>query len=50
METEIDFENHDGQLLPGMYTETKLVLQGKKNVLTVPLEAVRKKREGRDSA
>ncbi|MBS1841953.1 MAG: efflux RND transporter periplasmic adaptor subunit [Acidobacteria bacterium] len=40
METEIDFENRDGQLLPGMYTETNLVLQGKKNALTVPLEAV----------
>jgi RND family efflux transporter MFP subunit len=40
METEIDFENKNGQLLPGMYAETKLALQGKKNVLTVPLEAV----------
>jgi RND family efflux transporter MFP subunit len=40
METEIDFENGDGRLLPGMYTETKLVLRGKKNVLAVPLEAV----------
>jgi len=40
METEIDVENANGQLLPGMYTETNLVLQGKKNALTVPLEAV----------
>src|SRR5258705_197618 len=40
METELDFENGDGRLLPGMYTETKLVLRGKKNVLAVPLEAV----------
>src|SRR5215831_2224607 len=47
METEIDFENKDGQLLPGMYAETKLVLQGKKNVLTVPLEAV--SRNGNDA-
>jgi RND family efflux transporter MFP subunit len=47
METEIDFENRDGRLLPGMYTETKLVLQGKKNVLTVPLEAV--SRNGSDA-
>jgi RND family efflux transporter MFP subunit len=44
METEIDVENDDGQLLPGMYTETNLVLQGKKNVLTVPLQAVSRDR------
>jgi RND family efflux transporter MFP subunit len=47
METEIDFENGNGQLLPGMYTETKLALQGKGNVLTVPLEAV--SRNGNDA-
>src|SRR5579871_2121810 len=47
METEIDVENGNGQLLPGMYTETKLVLQGKKNALTVPLEAV--SRNGNDA-
>jgi len=47
METEIDFENKDGQLLPGMYTETKLALQGKKRVLTLPLEAV--SRNGNDA-
>lgn len=47
METEIDVENGDGQLLPGMYTETDLVLQGKKNALTVPLEAV--SRNGNDA-
>ena len=40
METEIDFDNKDGRLLPGMYAETKLVLRGKANALTVPLEAV----------
>ena len=40
METEIDFENTNGRLLPGMYAETKLTLNAKKNVLTVPLEAV----------
>jgi len=44
METEIDVENGDGQLLPGMYTETNLVLQGKKNALTVPLQAVSRDR------
>jgi len=47
METEIDFENMDGQLLPGMYAETKLVLRGKANALTVPLEAV--SRSGEDA-
>jgi multidrug efflux pump subunit AcrA (membrane-fusion protein) len=47
METEIDFENDDGRLLPGMYAETKLVLRGKKNALTVPLEAV--SRNGNDA-
>jgi RND family efflux transporter MFP subunit len=40
METEIDFENRDGRLIPGMYTETRLSLREKNNVLTVPLEAV----------
>jgi RND family efflux transporter MFP subunit len=40
METEIDFDNRNGRLLPGMYAETRLSLAGRKNVLTVPLEAV----------
>lgn len=40
METEIDCENHDGRLIPGMYTETELDLAQKNNALTVPLEAV----------
>jgi RND family efflux transporter MFP subunit len=40
METEIDFENRSGRLLPGMYTETQLSLREKKNALTIPLEAV----------
>jgi RND family efflux transporter MFP subunit len=40
METEIDFDNRSGRLIPGMYTETRLSLQEKKNALTVPLEAV----------
>jgi RND family efflux transporter MFP subunit len=40
METEIDFENRDGRLMPGMYAETRLSLREKKNALTVPLEAV----------
>jgi RND family efflux transporter MFP subunit len=40
MDTQIDVANHDGSLMPGMYTETQLSLRGKKNALTVPLEAV----------
>jgi RND family efflux transporter MFP subunit len=40
METEIDFENRDGRLIPGMYTETRLSLREKKDALVVPLEAV----------
>jgi RND family efflux transporter MFP subunit len=40
MQTEIDFDNRDGHLIPGMYAETRLSLAEKKNVLTVPLEAV----------
>jgi RND family efflux transporter MFP subunit len=40
METEIDFENRDGHLIPGMYAETRLSMHEKKNALVVPLEAV----------
>lgn len=47
METEIDFENRDGQLMPGMYGEAVLGLEGKKNVLTIPLDGV--SRNGSDA-
>jgi RND family efflux transporter MFP subunit len=40
MQTEIDCQNHDGHLMPGMYSDTQLLLREKKNVLTIPLEAV----------
>lgn len=40
METEIDVANRDGSLMPGMYTETNLLLHGKKDVPTIPLESV----------
>ena len=40
METEIDFENKDGRLMPGMYAETVLRLAERKNSLLVPLEAI----------
>jgi RND family efflux transporter MFP subunit len=40
MHTEIDFQNADGKLMPGMYVEAVVPVTGKQNVLTVPLEAV----------
>jgi RND family efflux transporter MFP subunit len=40
MQTEIDFDNRDGRLIPGMYAETRLSLREKKDALTVPLESV----------
>ena len=48
METEIDFDNHSGLLIPGMYAETVLTMQARKNILTVPLTAVM--RNGMDVA
>ena len=46
METEIDFDNRDGVLLPGMYAETVLQLSERKDVLIVPLEAVMQNASG----
>jgi RND family efflux transporter MFP subunit len=40
METEIDFDNRDGHLIPGMYAESQISLHAKKDALTIPLEAV----------
>jgi RND family efflux transporter MFP subunit len=40
METEIDFDNRDGHLIPGMYAETQLSLRERKDALTIPLQAV----------
>ncbi|PYT97934.1 MAG: efflux RND transporter periplasmic adaptor subunit [Acidobacteria bacterium] len=40
MQTEIDCDNRDGRLMPGMYTESELSLHQKPNALTIPLEAV----------
>jgi len=40
MHTEIDFPNSDGRLLPGMYVVAIIAQVERKNVLTVPLEAV----------
>jgi RND family efflux transporter MFP subunit len=40
METEIDFANRGGRLIPGMYAETELRTKASNNALLVPLEAV----------
>jgi len=40
METEIDVENKDLSLTPGMYADTTIVLEKHSNVLSVPLRAV----------
>jgi RND family efflux transporter MFP subunit len=40
METEVDFQNTAGKLMPGMFCEAYFVHNKKPNVLTVPLEAV----------
>src|ERR1700676_1216881 len=40
METEIDFDNRDGHLIPGMYAESQISLHAKRDALTIPLEAV----------
>jgi RND family efflux transporter MFP subunit len=40
METEVDFQNPSGKLMPGMYVEAYIKHDERKNVLTIPLEAV----------
>jgi RND family efflux transporter MFP subunit len=40
METEIDFQNSDGKLLPGMYVQAIVISPDQRDMLTVPLEAV----------
>jgi RND family efflux transporter MFP subunit len=40
METEIDFENRNNHLIPGMYAEAQLGVNQQQGVLTIPLEAV----------
>ena len=47
METEIDFDNREGRLIPGMYAETRLSLREKKDALTIPIESVT--RNGNDA-
>jgi RND family efflux transporter MFP subunit len=40
METEIDVENADLSLTPGMYADTSIELEHKENALSVPVQAV----------
>lgn len=40
MHTEIDFQNSDGRLLPGMYVVATIAQVEKKSILTLPVEAV----------
>src|SRR5271168_1053155 len=40
METELDFENRDNRLIPGMYAQAILSIDQHQGVLTIPLEAV----------
>jgi RND family efflux transporter MFP subunit len=40
MEAEIDFQNADGRLLPGMYVQAIVAPPNNRDMLTVPLEAV----------
>ncbi|WP_158789402.1 efflux RND transporter periplasmic adaptor subunit [Granulicella sp. L46] len=40
MATEVDVPNSDGSLIPGMYAEVRLHLADRKDVLSVPLDAV----------
>lgn len=47
METEIDVDNGNGQLIPGMYVEAQLSVRDKQNVLAIPLQAVA--RNGEDA-
>jgi RND family efflux transporter MFP subunit len=46
MDTQIDVENRNGSLMPGMYTQTILSLREKQNALTIPLEAVNRNGQG----
>lgn len=40
METEVDVQNPKQVLVPGMYAELKLQMDGRRNVLAVPLDAL----------
>ena len=40
METEVDFQNSDGRLIPGMFCEAYFLHDKKKDVLVIPMESV----------
>ena len=40
MHTEVDVRNTDGSLVPGLYAEATLLIEQKKNALSVPLQAI----------
>jgi RND family efflux transporter MFP subunit len=46
METEIDVQNAQNKLLPGMYAEAKIALDQQKNALNIPVEAVLQSEDG----
>jgi RND family efflux transporter MFP subunit len=46
METELDFENRDNRLIPGMYAQAVLSIDQHQGVLTIPLEAVLRTGDG----
>jgi RND family efflux transporter MFP subunit len=46
METEIDFQNTNGELLPGMYVQAIIAPPDQQVMLTVPLEAVERGEDG----
>ena len=40
MDAEVDIDNRDHRMTPGMFAAVKVILQHKENVLTLPVEAV----------
>lgn len=46
METEVDVPNQGGVLFPGMFAQAQIRLEDKRAVLSVPLEAVERAKEG----
>jgi RND family efflux transporter MFP subunit len=49
METEVDVENKDLSIAPGMYANTLLELAQEKNIVTIPVEALVLKGQGREA-
>jgi RND family efflux transporter MFP subunit len=42
METEVDFQNSAGKLIPGMFCEAFFIHDKKKDILAIPIEAVKR--------